>query len=183
MNVIVIHGWHGDLKQTYEPYLEKMLMGAYIFPTFPKNEETDYQKWVEVLDFYLKGKVLNKDTIIVSRCFGSRFILKYISLRKVAVKAVITIAAFLEDEVQDIKTSQVLKNFHVDKEELDNCRNLIGKRFAIYGDQDYLSDVIRLERFATKLDAQKVFIKGLGHCGNSSKMKTFPEVVQIINSL
>ena len=186
INVMVIHGLHGDIKATYEPYLEDECLKRNIpisFPSFPKNEEASYLEWVKILDEYWQKDIINEDTIVVSRCLGSRFILKYLGHRNIRIKAFISIASFLEDSVGKPDVDLALKEFHVNDEELKKSIGLIGHRFAIYGDQDHLNPVTILENFADKIEATKVFVEGMGHCGNSSGIKKIPQVLEIIDKL
>lgn len=62
MNVLVIHGLHGDIKVTYEPYLEKEMLKRnipIIFPDFSRNNEATYLSWIKVMDEYLEKGILN----------------------------------------------------------------------------------------------------------------------------
>jgi predicted alpha/beta hydrolase family esterase len=186
MNVIVIHGLHGDIKATYEPYLEKEMVQRNIpilFPSFPKNEEAKYLEWRRVLDDYYDRNIINENTIIVSRCLGSRFILKYIACRKCKVKAFISIAATFEDSVGIPQTDMAFREFHVSDNEIEESIEYIDNRFAIYGDNDYLSDVTKLEEFAIEIIANKIFVEGMGHGANSSGVKKIPQIVEIIDGL
>ena len=186
INILVVHGLHGDIKATYEPYLEEEMSRRNIpifFPSFPKNEEASYSEWEKVLDEYLSKEIIHTNTIIISRCLGSRFILKYLAARNVNIKAFISIAAFLENSVGKPDVDLALKKFAVTNDELEKSIDLISYRFAIYGDKDYLNNVEKLENFADKIKANKVFVKGMGHCGNSSGVKSIPQVVEIIDEL
>lgn len=154
-----------------------------LFPDFPANNKASYLQWANTLDKYLEKNIINENTIIISRCLGSRFILKYIAQKNIKVKAFISIAAFLEDNVGIPETDLVLRKFHVSEEEINKSINLINLRFAIYGDKDYLSILTRLENFANKIKATKLFVKGMGHCGNSSGIKRIPHIVEIIDEI
>lgn len=174
INILVIHGLHGDIKATYEPYLEDEMAQRNIpiyFPSFPKNEEASYLEWAKILDEYWNKNIINENTVVVSRCLGSRFILKYLAHRNIKIKAFISIASFLEDSVGKPEIDLALKDFPVNDEEIQKSIDCISYRFAIYGDKDHLSDITRLENFANKIKANKVFVEGMGHCGNSSGVK------------
>ena len=185
-NILVIHGLHGDIKATYEPYLENEMSKRNIpiyFPSFPKNEEASYFKWSKVLDEYFEKNIIHENTIVVSRCLGSRFILKYLANNNIKIKAFISIASFLDNFVGKPEVDLALQVFPINDEEIHKCIDLIDFRFAIYGDKDYLCDVTKLENFANQLKANKVFVEGMGHCGNSSGIKQIPQVVEIIDDL
>lgn len=186
INVLVIHGLHGDIKATYEPYLEDEMSQRGVpiyFPSFPKNEEASYFEWSKVFDEYLEKHIIHENTIVVSRCLGSRFILKYLADNNLKIKAFISIASFLDNVIGKPEVDLALQFFPINEDETQKCIDLITYRFAIYGDEDYLCDVTKLENFADKIKANKVFVKGMGHCGNSSGIKKILQVVEIIDEL
>ncbi len=55
------------------------------------------------------------------------------------------------------------------------------RRYAIYSDNDHLNPQQELERYAEKIKAQKVFVKGIGHCGRKSGVKELPEVIRMLD--
>lgn len=188
IKAILLHGLHGNLGITYEPYLEEEMLKRNIKlyqPCLSTNEGANFNNWVKELDNYLYENNINldEDTIIVSRCLGTRFILKYVALKKLKIKALISIAGFLEDDIGKEEHLELLKDFYVSDKEIEKSMGLIDNRFAIYGDKDYLCSVEQLENYATRTDSKKEFIEGLGHCGNSSGIKKLPKIVEIIDQL
>lgn len=135
------------------------------------------------MEKYVSQNLVNEQTIVVSRCIGSKFIVKYTVMAKLKFKALICIASSFEDDIpkEDIKESW--RDFRVYQEEISKIPDYIDYRFSIYGDCDHLFSKDVLEYSADLIKAEKFFVRGLNHCGNSSGVKKLPQVIEIIKKL
>lgn len=183
-NVFIIHGYNGDTSQTFGPYVksecEKRKLQCFL-PSFPARLEASFEKWSEIMDEYLEKKQINEETIIVAHSIGALFIPKYLSAKNIKIHTYISIAGFLEDHSGREDLKEVLTRFQVSDEDFENLIKLTKNRYSIFSDNDHLNPQEELERYAEKIKAEKVFIKGVGHCGRKSGVKELPEVVKIID--
>lgn len=135
------------------------------------------------MEKYLSQNLISEQTVVVSRCLGSKFIVKYTAMKKLKFKALICIASSFEDDIPKDSLKDAWKDFKVYQEETSKIPNYIDYRFSIYGDCDHLFSKDSLEYSADLIKAEKVFVKGLNHCGNSSGVEKLPQVIEIIKKL
>ena len=186
--VFYLPGTSGNIWATYENYLktecEKLDIDI-TFVDFPKEDKCNYDEWEKVMKKYLKPNPVNMDTVIISRCFGSRFIVKYVVLNNIKIKGLVCIATTFENKllVPREYIQKVLPFFQVDEDIISKAIDNIENRIFIYGDQDHLFAKEWLEKTAKEMKAEKIFIPGLNHCGNNSGKKDFPEVIDALREI
>ena len=186
-NMFYLPGTSGNIWATYEKYLKNGCEELGInttFVDFPKEEKCTYTNWEKVMKVYLKPNSINEDTVVVSRCVGSRFIIKYVADNNIKIKGLVCIATSFRDELlveREIK--KVLPLFPISAPILDKAIANIKHRIFIFGDQDHLFAKEWLEEAADLIKAEKVFIPGLNHCGNNSGKTEFPELIEAIKKI
>lgn len=179
-------GLNGNKWVTYEEYLKEECEKLNIkidFLDFPTKDNCNFINWKETMDKYLSLNLINEQTVVVSRCIGSKFIVKYTAMKKLKFKALICIASSFGDDITKESFKDVWENFKVNLEEVSQIPNYINYRFSIYGDCDHLFSKDTLEHSADLIKAEKIYVKGLNHCGNSSGMKKMPKVIEIVKGL
>ena len=187
-NVFYIPETSGNIWATYENYLkhgcEKMSINI-TFIDFPMKEKCTYIEWEKVMKEYLEPNTINEHTVIVSRCVGSRFIIKYVAENNIKIKGLLCIATSFSNEIlvkrEFIQT--VLPLFPVTEDIATKAIKNIENRIFIFGDNDHLFAKEWLEKSAELMKAEKIFIPGLNHCGNSSGKKEFPELIEAIRKI
>lgn len=182
----IFTGIHGNSWKTYENYLKEECEKnnlKIIFLDFPTEERCTYQEWESTADKYLSKNLINEQTIVISRCLGSRFIVKYIAKKKIKLKGLICIATSFEDYMPKDEMKDTWKMFHVSAQETEVIPNYIKYRYSIYGDCDHLFSKDILEKSSDYISAKKIFVKGMNHCGNLSGVKKIPYVMDIINKI
>ena len=73
-----------------------------------------------------------------------------------------------------------MKRFQPTDEEFYKCQTLIDNIYSIYSDNDEMNDIDKLERYADKLSANKILIKGAGHFNPKSGITEIEELNKII---
>jgi len=182
-NVFVIHGYNGDTTETFGPYIKKECEKRNLpcfFPTFPIREEATFENWAGKMDQFLNEQAFNEETIVIAHSLGTRFWPMYASLKHIKIHTFISIAGFLQDHSGREDLGKVVQRFAPTQNDFDNLIHLTQNRYAIYSDNDHLNPQEELERYAEKIQAQKVFIKGKGHFGRKSGVKQLPEVIKIM---
>lgn len=187
-NVFYLSGISGNIWATYENYLKEGCERMNIditFVDFPLQEKCKYSEWEKAMKEYLKPNTINEHTVIVSRCIGSRFIIKYVADNNIKVKGIISIATSFSNEllVEKEYIKSVLLLFPITEDVISKAIANIEERIFIFGDQDHLFEKEWLEKTAEMMKAEKFFIPGLNHCGNKSEKKEFPELIDAIKKI
>lgn len=104
----------------------------------------------------------------------------YANLRQIKIHTFISVAGFLQDHSGREDLGEVVQKFAPTQNDFEHLINFTPNRYAIYSDNDHLNPQEELERYAEKINAQKVFIKGKGHFGRKSGIKELPEIIKII---
>ncbi len=182
-NVILIHGYNG-IPKIYNWLQEKLTNDGYTVtvPEFPPREGVIYSTWKEIMNNY--KEYFNKETIVVCHSIGNEFLIKYLNENDISIKIYISLAGFceyFEHEGRD-DLNRAVKEFLVDKEEINKFKKLVRKSYSIYSDNDHIVPFDVLENFANDIKSTPILIKGIGHMGKKSGLETIPEVLEIIGN-
>jgi Predicted esterase of the alpha/beta hydrolase fold len=181
-NLFIIHSYDADTKETFGPYLvEKVLeLGLNpIFCDFPILNEANYQKWADVMDYYLYDGSLNSESTIIAHSLGTLFIPKYLSERNIHIKLYISCAGFLND-MKEPEYQKIIDDFRPSEKQIDKAIDLIDYRYSIYSNDDHLNSQDKLEYYAKRFKAEKIFIPNIGHLGIDSGIRELPQAIEII---
>ena len=181
-NVIIIHSYNGDTKESFAPSIEKTCREKnidYYFPNFPIRSEATYGAWEKVLNEYRDNGILNEDSIIIAHSLGTQFIIKYLARNNISIDTYISVAGFVDFKGRE-DLERILIPFAPTEEEFLKCTELINNRYSVYSDNDELNGVEKLEGYADKLSAEKVLIEGAGHFNPKSGVEEIEEINKII---
>ena len=177
-NVILIHSYNGDTVESFAPSIERYCKQNkinYFAPKFPIRKEAYYEKWETILNQYN----INKDTIIIAHSLGTQFTLKYLALNDLEINTYISVAGFIDYEGRK-DLEEILYRFKPSDNDFEKCKLLIKNRYSIYSDNDELNQISKLEKYADKLNAKKILLKGKGHFNPKSGVKEIIEINEII---
>lgn len=156
-NVIMIHSYNGDTKDSIAPYVEAFCQEneiPYAFPNFPTRQAADYHAWETIMDSYIQQHILNENSIIIAHSLGSQFTIRYLSSKNIRINTYISVAGFVNfGGRKDLET--IIARFKPTEKDFENCRGLIANRYSIYADNDKINPIKNLEDYAELLDAQK----------------------------
>ena len=184
-NVIIIHSYNGDTKDSFAPSIEKTCRENdidYYFPHFPTRSEATYEAWEKVLDEYRNRGILNEDSIIIAHSLGTQFIIKYLAKHNISIDTYISVAGFVDFKGRE-DLERILIPFAPTDEEFFKCAELINNRYSVYSDNDELNGVEKLEGYADKLSAERILIKGAGHFNPKSEITKIDEINNIITKI
>lgn len=180
-NVLLIHGYNG-IPKIYEWLKKELDKKGYsvIVPEFLPQEGVKYDIWKTILNDY--KNFINEETIIVAHSIGNEFIIKYLTENNLKTDLYIGLAGFADVFEHDGKEdlNRAVKEFLVNRNEIDSFSKLTNKRFAIYSDNDHIVPFEVLEQYPKIINAKPLLIKGIGHMGKKSGLETIPEVLEII---
>ena len=182
-NLFIIHGYNGDTKETFGPYIEnemaKLNVETY-FPNFPIRENVSYESWAKVMDMYLEKGLINENTIIIAHSLGTNFVPKYLADNNIKIFLYISMAGFLKDNSGREDIEAAVSKVRPSEEQIQTAIKLMKNRYAVYSNNDHLNPKEELEKYAEKFMAEKVFIPNVGHMGRKSGVKEIPEIIEII---
>ena len=166
-NIFLIHSLNGNTIDSFAGSVEKFCKDNnidYYYPIFPIRAEASPESWGSILDQYVKNGILNSESMVIAHSIGTKFIPKYLVKNNINIDTFVSVAGFVDysgtrtDYIVD-----VMKVFKISDEEFDNCKNLIKNKYSIYSNNDSNSPLEKCVKYAEKLDAEKVFVKGAGH--------------------
>ncbi len=181
-NVFIIHSYNGDTEYSFAPSIEKMCKENninYYYPKFPIRSKATYESWENVLNDYKERGILNDESIVISHSLGTLFIPKYLVRNNVKISTYISVAGFVNyrgrEDLEDVS-----KKYQPTDKEFNECQTLVDNIYSIYSDNDEMNSMDKLEKYAEKLSANKILIKGAGHFNPKSNVTKINELDKII---
>lgn len=183
-NIFLIHSLNGNTIDSFAGSVENFCKEnniAYYYPVFPIRAEASPESWGKILDEYREKGLLNKDSLVITHSIGTKFIPKYLVKHNLSIDTFVSVAGFVDysgtrtDYIVD-----VMKVFKISDEEFSKCHELIKNRFSIYSDNDKNSPVEKCIKYAEKLDARKVVVKGAGHFTKEDGVTEIKELNEIM---
>lgn len=151
----------------------------YHFPKFPIRSEATYEGWENILNSYKEKGIFNNESIVISHSLGTQFIPKYLAKNNTKISKYISVAGFVNYKGRE-DLENILKRFQPTDNEFKKCQTLVDNIYSIYSDNDEMNSIDKLERYADKLSANKIFIKGSGHFNPKSGITGIEELNKII---
>ncbi len=180
-NIILIHGFNG-IPKVYNWLQEELSKKNYnvIIPEFPPQEKCNYSNWSKILDKYTTE--FNEKAIVIAHSIGNEFIIKYCYKNKIKMKMYIALAGFakyFECEGKDI-LNLALKDFQVNKTEIEYLKEMETEKYAIYSNNDHIVPLNILKEYPKGINAIPIFIEGIGHMGKKSGITKIDEIIKLI---
>ncbi len=178
----MVHGWDGNPKNAWFPWLKKELEknGFVVFtPLMPKPEEPKIDKWVN----YLKEDVgvPDKDTYFVGHSIGCQTILRYLERVETPVGGCVFVAGFfnlpnLETE-EEKEIAKPWLSLPIDFEKVKRCTNKI---VAIFSDDDPDVPIEDKELFEKHLNAKTIVEHNKGHFSDDAGITELPSALNTL---
>lgn len=183
-NIFLIHSLNGNTIDSFAGSVEKFCKENnidYYYPIFPIRADASPESWGRVLDEYKERGLLNSDSMVITHSIGTKFIPKYLVKNNISINTFVSVAGFVDysgtrtDYIVD-----VMKIFKISDEEFNKCKELIKNRFSIYSDNDSNSPLEKCVKYAEKLGAEKVLVKGAGHFTQKDGIAKIDELNEIM---
>lgn len=165
-NIFLIHSVNGNTIDSFAPSMEKFCKENnldYYYPIFPIRAEASPESWGKILNEYVENGTLNQESMVITHSIGTKFIPKFLVKNNLRIDTFISVAGFVDYVGRTDYLKDVNDIFRISDDEFNIAQNLIKKRYSIYSDNDDNSPLEKCEKYADKLNANKVFIKGAGH--------------------
>lgn len=183
-NIFLIHSLNGNTIDSFAGSVEKFCKENnidYYYPIFTIRAEASPESWGKILDEYKEKGILNSESMVITHSIGTKIIPKYLVKNNLTIDTFVSVAGFVDysgtrtDYIVD-----VMKATKVSDEEFNKCKELIKNRFAIYSDNDSNSPLEKCEKYAEKLGAEKILVKGAGHFTKEDGITKIDELNEIM---
>ena len=179
--VFIIHGWGGNPKEGWFPWLKKELkmQGFEVYiPYMHDSENPKIKNWVHKLVKLVKYPDIN--TIFIGHSIGCQTILRYLEglNENIKVGKIILVAPWLNlkkyesDEEIEIAKPWISKKIDFEKI-LVHSKNIT----SIFSDNDYFVSLEESEIFKNQLHSKIKIEKNKGHFSGSDGIKELPIVL------
>lgn len=165
-NIFLIHSVNGNTIDSFAYSVENFCKQNnldYYYPIFPIRAEASPKSWEEVFNYYRTKGILNQESMVITHSIGTKFIPKYLAKYNIKIDTFVSVAGFVDYKGRTDYLKDVNEIFKITDDEFLKCQKLIKNRVAIYSDNDSNSPIEKCEKYADKLNATKILIKGAGH--------------------
>lgn len=165
-NIFLIHSVNGNTIDSFAGSVKEFCMRNnidYYYPIFPIRAEASPESWGRILNEYREKELLNSESMIITHSIGTKFIPKYIAKYNLNIDTFVSVAGFVNYVGRTDYLKDVNEIFEINDDECLKCKQLIKNRFAIYSDNDSNSPIEKCEKYADKLGAERILVKGAGH--------------------
>ena len=165
-NIFLIHSVNGNTIDSFAGSVERFCKENsidYYYPIFPIRADASPESWGRVLDEYRTKGLLNSESLVITHSIGTKFIPKYLAKYNINIDTFVSVAGFVDYIGRTDYLKDVNEIFEIKDEEYLKCKELIKNRFAIYSDNDNNSPIEKCIKYADKLGANKILVKGAGH--------------------
>ena len=187
-NIFILHSLNGDtLKmwgQDVKTTFGEKEIDVYM-PEFPIREESKYEKFKEILSFYLKNRQLNSKTIVIAHSIANPYFIKFCEELNFIPKAYIAVAPGPIYETSIDRNDYIVdvtKQAYPKKKSLDFIKKNFKNKYCLYSDES-IDDLEKYTKFVNDIDAKDVYLKYYNHFDGYHRIYKIPELNDIINKL
>jgi len=180
--VIIIHGWAGDAKSNWFPWLqselEKRDMEVYNF-TMPNSKHPTQDVWLDYLNKNIDN--VDEDTFFVGHSLGGTTILRYLEgqSREIKIGGIVLVASFAVPVGYSYPDGFCQSSVNFEK-----IKRMVGDSVVlIHSDNDYyISDEVG-RHLHESLGGRQIVINAGGHFTSKDGYIELPEVLEALTSL
>lgn len=185
-NIFVLHSLNGDTLKMWgqdikEKFGEKEI--DVIMPEFPIRSESRYEKFKEILEFYINNGKLNNNSIVVAHSIGNAYFIRFCKELNYVPKVYIAVAPGAIYEYQSTRNDyivEVKKQSYLKKDSLDYMKGILSKKYCLYSDEDD-NNIEKFTRFLDDTNAEGMYLKYYNHFDGYHRIYKIPELVELIN--
>ncbi len=196
MLFVLFHGSYGNNQENWLPYLKNQLekLGQeVILEQYPvedydavvakgktykspvQNIDTWTKKFSEIYESKIKKR---SDIVFIGHSLAPVFILEMVEKFLIPLQAAIFVSPFFV--LHNLwKFDAVNGSFYRKNFDFETLKQLIGKSYVLYGDNDPYVPAEQPKEFAEKLGSEIFAIKNGGHLNKSAGFAKFPQLLEI----
>jgi len=178
----IIHGWGGDSKSDWIPWLKKDLESKkfeVFTPDMPDTDEPVIERWVAKLREILVNP--DEDCVLIGHSIGCQTIMRYLeSLDGKVLDKIILIAPWfnlkgLEDEEWSIVDSWI--NTPINFEKVKSSTKEI---IALFSSNDPFVPIEDEKLFKERLNSKNIIVNNKGHFIEDDGIVEIPEILEFL---
>ena len=187
-NIFVLHSLNGDTLRMWgqdvkETFGQKEI--DVIMPEFPIRADSKYEKFDEILSFYLENKQLNEKSIVIAHSIGNAYFIRFCKEHNYQPNAYIAVAPGLVYNYPLTRTDyfvEVAKSAYVKDDMLSFIKNMKSNKYCLYSDEDD-KNIEKFTRFVNDTDSIGMYLEGYNHFDGYHRTYKIPELNDLINKL
>jgi len=187
-NIFILHSLNGDTLKMWGSNIKEEFGSKdidVILPEFPIRDLSSYEKFNEILSYYLDKKQLNENTIVIAHSIGNPYFIRFCKEHNFSPKAYIAVAPKLiykyPIDRNDYYTEIANKAYPTD-DAIEYIRNINTIKHCLYSDEDD-NNIEEFERFVNDTKAEGHYLKYYNHFDGYHRIYKIPELNEIINKI
>ena len=187
-NIFILHSLNGDTLKMWGQEVKKIFEKKgikVIMHEFPIRAESSYEKFENILEYYITNGQLNNNSIVVAHSIGNAYFVRFCKEKKYEPKVYIAVAPGAVYEYPSARTDYVVevkKQAYVKKDVFDYMKNLSCKKYCLYSDEED-NNQEKFTRFITDTDSKGIYLKGYNHFDGYHNIEKVPELIELINNV
>ncbi len=187
-NIFILHSLNGDTLKMWGQNVKEEF-GAkdidVVLPEFPIRAESKYEKFDEILSFYLDKKQLNENTIVIAHSIGNAYFVRFCKEHNYVPKAYISVAPGAVYEYPETRTDyivEVKKQSYVKQDALDFVKNMNSIKYCLYSDEND-NNREKFDRFIADTNSEGIYLQYYNHFDGYHRIYKIPELNELINKI
>lgn len=187
-NIFVLHSLNGDTLQMWGNDIKEVFSEKEIdvfLPEFPIREKSSYNKFKEILEYYLINGQLNCNSIVIGHSIGNAYFIRFCEEKGFIPKAYIAVAPGAVYEYPSTRndyTVEVKKQAYVEASALKFVKDNLKNKYCLYSDEDD-NNIEKFLRFINDTSAEGIYLKYYNHFDGYHRIYKIPELIKIIDKL
>lgn len=187
-NIFVLHSLNGDTLKMWgqdvkETFGQKEI--DVIMPEFPIRADSKYEKFDEILSFYLENKQLNEKSIVIAHSIGNAYFIRFCKEHNYQPKAYVAVAPGAIYEYPSSRTDyivEVKKQSYLKEDSLNYAKEMKSIKYCLYSDEDD-NNLEKFTRFLNDTNSEGIYLKYYNHFDGYHRIYKIPELNDLINKL
>lgn len=187
-NIFILHSLNGDTLKMWGQDIKSTFGEKEIdvyMPEFPIREKSNYDKFKEILEFYINNGELNSKSIVVAHSIGNAYFIRFCKEFNYVPKAYIAVAPGAVYEYPSSRNDyivEVKKQAYLKKDSLEYVKNMNSIKYCLYSDEDD-NNIEKFTRFINDTNSNDIYLKYYNHFDGYHRIYKIPELNDIINKL
>lgn len=187
-NIFVLHSLNGDTLKMWGSDIKSVFGEKEIdvyMPEFPIRADSRYEKFKEILEFYISNGQLNNNSIIVAHSIGNAYFVRFCKELNFVPKAYVAVAPGAIYEYPSRRndyTVEVKKQAYLNQDSFYFVKNNLTNKYCLYSDEDD-NNIEKFTRFINDIDATGIYLKYYNHFDGYHRIYKIPELIKLINDL
>lgn len=187
-NIFVLHSLNGDTLKMWgqdvkETFGQKEI--DVIMPEFPIKADSKYEKFDEILSFYLENKQLNEKSIVIAHSIGNACFIRFCKEHNYQPKAYVAVAPDVIYEYPSSRTDYIVeekKRSYLKEDSLNYAKEMKSIKYCLYSDEDD-NNLEKFTRFLNDTNSEGIYLKYYNHFDGYHRIYKIPELNDLINKL